>query len=522
MAISIITEPGAVSFSRQPIKYVLETNNHQTVTAEKHASRITFTASTPDTSTLTFVWGGNTVVMTATTGSLDAESTNFSYNVTLATHITNLVARLNSNYKLSKDFVFMAAATYVEITAREEGVSFEFVVTSSSGNASQTDITNGVDAVYRENFKILVEVWTRDAAGNFFKAITEEYDVDSTGLCEFDISEVLHSYLESFLINYYGAVPAIDNKNLILNRFYIRYAEKFGDPQVIYSTSQTDTRSVLRGSLSDFDNLVNSNFIVAKIGFETLFLKDSAILHDVVTRWTYNKLVILCNSNVSEDTVYVNYKLYFDDSTTDEGVSVGYIQPVIAAGEFRIIEFDASIFTNEWDLDFPTKTVIKYDIFLTNVAETVLDTVTFNVKEEKLNNTYFLYENSLGSLTNLWCNGEREEGIKVDKTEFDTLVGFKSISNQQSEYFEEFAKVNTGALTKKQLMMMKDFLFSENVLVYQSNNYIYTELYNIIARKVNINKGSFQLFKQSDDIYNLSFSYTFADKETGYSNLLNL
>jgi hypothetical protein len=526
MAITIENAPDKISFAKNPIKFRLETDNY--ILQEGVKSRVGFTLeSVLGASDITFTFLGYELTFEGVT---TPDSSGMQYQINnvwsnLSNYIDYLVGFFNKNYLLSTHCRIYRDGGTINFEAREKGLANAIGMSNNGFNGSSVAVP-AEDEEVRPNFKFLVEVWVKNNDGEFEKAITEEYDpivevVNDETLVYADVyvQEVLKAYVKGDVPVENKMLSETDTYNEIIVEYYLRYAEKYGDPQAVALINSTEEFYCLRGGLRNLDferRLFEFSEIVT-------MAKGKALLP--------HKNTIYTNKNKPEYLYFIYYIIGLQTpklSIKIEGIFEDGPETILASLNLEVelginvIKIDVSkIYLYDFDSDIEHIFTTYYDyikyieFYIIEGSSYRSDIVRYVPKPEKLTNTYFIYENSVGGWESFWCTGEREENMPTEKTEFTTTKNDIAISSSESNGYKISHKINTGPFGKDDIVRFMDLVNSDEVYYCQISED------GRFAFKVNINKSNYSYLKTSDDIFNGSFNYTFAEEEKGISKLLS-
>lgn len=241
--IDIIDEPDSCpSAAYNCVKFGFQCNDFQTVAA-------TFASFVIDCTGLSVgsIAPGGTIKIsgnTFTTGTTnDFETFDTSAVLTPAILGANLLAAMNFNSDIFTKFniVTNLDGDILTATARDSGVveNFIFDTTAFVGTGVTMVNTQGVDAVYRDNYRLIVEIW------DFLtlKLISKEsYIPDEDGLFSINIGAKIAPLLKSSFVHAMSSGTVQYDPN-IAKEFFIRYGESYSDSLSVCGTSPKNFES---------------------------------------------------------------------------------------------------------------------------------------------------------------------------------------------------------------------------------------------------------------------------------------
>lgn len=483
MAITVNSEPGTHAPVRNPVGVELETDNLVTTAGVKESHQMSITASPAANDVLTFAWNGNSVAFTAK-ASPDNSGTQIQTQgaETLKEWVdTYLIPGMRQNYTLNEDFDIertndVATPVEVRVRAKLTGATYNLTITQTTGFVGFTlsELANGVTEVQRTDFEILLDVYMEDdyASGTYIRLDQKEATPDSDYIAIFRLEETLKPYLSHDKPSFNQAT--ITRCSNIMKRYYYRYAEAFGEPQVVQKLSNptlTTKHVILAGyGYKDFPaSTFVANHITGNAGKK--FLTTQPRTKTITT--TQQEYLYLYNTATS-GTMTIKLKVYYTDGTssalTDKttasaGYNQVYIFPVGYA-QLAVAAVDS------------TKTVKYYEVYVYDVDHSS-ETFTYYVDHKRYRlSRYFLFLNSLGGMDTLWCSGQEEEiGMEVSMEEARLVeeYNYAATDAQITAYNAEFrdtVKVHTGWKTKEYIDHLRDLLISEAIYEIGSAAYI--------------------------------------------------
>jgi hypothetical protein len=148
-------------------------------------------------------------------------------NATLANWVALLATDLKKNYLIAKYYdLVVLSSVIIKITAKTEGVEYSQEFTAGAGIDVTPTETNktGIDKTLRAFYGITVLLYCNNAF------VTELFlNVDSAGLAEVDIADILKPYLTQSFKWPESASEFIFDRNDAIASWYFYYGERWGD-----------------------------------------------------------------------------------------------------------------------------------------------------------------------------------------------------------------------------------------------------------------------------------------------------
>ena len=174
MSITITKTPNSVSpcGRNNPIAFVCESNRRIVTQSVACVKNIRRTAYEVEGSYLLLSWGDNSIQIIFTNSADDSGTT-----IPLGLSVANVVAFLNKNYLINRDFVVSSPVTnIIRFTARNAGTEYELAIdiTNCAAYASYSGDIESVDEVSNDNFAIMCQLVVD--SNNTSVSMTDEYN----------------------------------------------------------------------------------------------------------------------------------------------------------------------------------------------------------------------------------------------------------------------------------------------------------------------------------------------------------
>lgn len=142
----------------------------------------------------------------------------------------------------------------------------------------------------------------------------------------------------------------------------------------------------------------------------------------------------------------------------------------------------------------------QYSVYVQNSSgTTILKEVTFNVRRMVKKYRSMLYLNVAGGIDTVVVTDQSE----TMKTERETYRAENlRLSSELTDYTDTF-EATTGYISEEAVKLCREVLISDHVYL--------THAESLMA--INIEKGSFKLFSENEDLQSLNLKYSFADQD---------
>lgn len=315
MANTLITAPPARAFSDDPIWVRLQTDVEISAGA---AVELTFTGGPSEGDTITIAWAGNALEFEFTATAIEAATDLplIGGGEALATYVNRVAEKLAQNEVLHDYFRVVRSSSGGEKIRLAQRVVEVVDITFTDSAANLTATVTDVTAVTAQDaLRALVQVWTDTgsiATDQLLLSVHAPY-ILSTGIAELDIHAafaLLRPHLPTevtinplvFISLLSGAATSSQQK------YYLRYADKFGSPAAAGDLVRSASYFALLGSRAGDSNAVAT----------------AALRHRYTTRAgstlvkpsTYQQpdwLYWVCPAGVTQ--VYIDTTLYWDNDT---------------------------------------------------------------------------------------------------------------------------------------------------------------------------------------------------------------
>lgn len=492
--ITVIKQPDNAVLARNDVKYVFETNNLVVTAGVKANCLLVVTSLTANTGTFTLNFMGLSAVFTAVSGTPNPNAYEFKDGgfANYTDYANHLIAMLKKHYVLSDNYNITidtvgAFTAILKIEAKLTGNTYNISGSSTITNiVISGTVTVGVNATFRERFKILHDVFLEQTyASNNFTLLFKGAAVPNNALqTEFNITDVL-----SGMLNYH--IPTFANVGFFLNssvkRFYTRYAESFGFPTIIGTAAVTATKIAFLGA---------QKFVsVAQETFQDDYI--NTFPQKFITNMPNGTMISQQQAQYLSFYVYYRVKLkllvqFFYTDNTNETVEVNVYDIINTPGVYTF-----AVGYNQLSLDdykVTTKTVKAYTVTFWDATadEIYTQSLTFEIDQmPQLFARHILFFNSFGLPETIYFTGKQTQNVQFKSDlvrkanlQFDAENGiyegeFTEINNELQFGYE----LNSGWRSAEWIPYFTDFILSRKRLLQGPDKWIGL---NIPAQKISL------------------------------------
>lgn len=494
--ITILQKPENLVFAKSPVWIRASSDNLYSAQGSYASLTILITGDAVNGNSFRFTFMGKQLQFTCATV---PDTSGYQFTPASASNLPTILSDLFfKNYQVSANYTVSLQGDEIILTAKQKGVASSISISNITVSGMSGTAVAGTDQIVRTNFKIILQLFENDHL--FYE---EQLDVDTEGLFETNISELLTPYLETKFIS--GTQTDVIHLNSDMSRkFSFRLAEYY-DYTVRLFTSVNSFYALKGGYSKRFEQYLNTNAITAHD-----WLTSPVILF---LTWMPNGINIATNQAS---------KIYFVNATSVSGLRLVcdmYEDEV----NFESIQLDELNNINPFDVfeidispaRFSLESYVRYDMYLTNWAgDIITEKLTFYPFTET---KPFYYDvafcNSLGGydIVRLRCKAEQE-------ADYEHILAESSAGSDFDFYDSEKIKLNTFEtekltlftewLTSESLDWMRDLYFSKDVILLGEN----PTKYIVTSKKRNKRVDS-------EFVYNYEFELELGHKDVNYSKI---
>lgn len=530
MSLTVIQQPGLLSFSKNPIEFHLRSTAYVNQQPVAGVWELAFTTKLTTTAAYhLFEFDGHTVQMY-----VETTTTPSGYNLpdditatTLSQYVQALAETwLPAQYLLEKYFTIeYVAGPLIRLTAKDPATVLTVTTTTPGAEATWSTATTPIQLSTLDDYAVIMDIEVEETYGSdewtrvgTLHAAPVLVNVSGTwrGDVKLDVAELLDGFLQTRTDppNYNNAAPLIaSNTNL---QWRAIYSERYAILGSVYHLRrvQTDNKRVLKGGLKYLDvpalpDLETDHFGATDKPWNTW---QPSITHVTPEQphWLY-----LLTTYGGAGNMRLQAKVYYSDgsSSATTTIATNGSHDQYETWMYRVGFNDEGLNA----LTPPGVVPYKYEVWMVedSTLTTVGKVVTFWLDDATRQDRFFFYENSAQGWNTLRCNGDMEAATTVSKTQALNVVqaGYtatEAVVQQKSEGYEDGFTVFTGYKTKAEAIHLREFIHAEK----------YFEVVDGVLIPVVVDAGSFQLEydRTGQYAYGLKFRYRHAFINKGYSN----
>ena len=468
MALTFLNEPPAANLVKNPVVYEMSTNNRLSTVGVKVEQSILFDQIPAANDTLTLEWLDATRDLTFTfkvnpnDSGLELKIGSFA---TVQEYIEDmLLDELRKNYFINNEFDLSYLATdKVLFAARKTGVNYAFTLSKTGTFSPTLDVfQQGVDAVPRENFRILSQVQARYQGDT----VWDELELELLPVEEqviFDLHHVLVAYDKMRLCPTLRTTPLDINNQVI--EFKANFAEAFGTSLAIQANTFKPLRYGIYGGYNLRDRL--------SADFNTDYSREF-LTHRYAQRIRQGQpYFVYYWHTAAADDMLCRAKLLFTDGT-NETVTLHTL--TCAQYALRCFPVGYAILNAAQSA---SKTLAGAEVFMQEdggswVNTSVVLTVDYEPKQDEI---YLAYRNSLGMCEVVAFTGEASLLLEAEKEHYNLYQ--KHNANAQIPRFTELnvehhygLELNSGFMGANEAEYMPDLLTSDLVFILVNGQYV--------------------------------------------------
>ena len=450
--------------------------------------------------------------------------------LTLVEIADNFFAMLQANYSFFEDWDVVRTSSpgfeTIVANAREEGFvnpfDFDFPVVTPPLYLP----LNGTDPEYKENYRIVVEVWKCVDGVLTEKLYSNAYEPDADGNVCFDIAGTVSSYLST---GFPGLQPNDDSVYIQPDMCFdvcLRYGQIYADDETTCDAIPRyfETSSPVALINSAFQKEAEVESIETGVplmdpfcyqGSPTRFLTDYPsglkVCPDSLF-WLYYNLDIDLSA-FSNPEVYPFYRFRYTDGSVSSPVQGS--RPLSGNGCFAV---PAGEYQLSYLSPFPLKTIASIEttiilIDLPSVALIISETFVLEIDQTACCCREFYFLNEKGGFDTIRLNCEQDRTLNlesvdicsIEKCEGDILKGGKAEANRKAfETYTVFTKFNSEYLdldwlrqflkspiryVREDGKIFKIKLLSDEVQIFSNEEILYFELQYILSFELNTQKA---------------------------------
>lgn len=465
--ITVLQEPKAISFSKNPVVYKLNTNGRLLNSGNPCRVYLSNLNDLWLDESFTLKWGSQTIDFIVKDIPDDSGSVIRSAGLKPAAQVlAEWIEDLKANFYLDRDFeitgTLEAGIPRIQLLARKKDLAYQLSITTTS-LIGFTSVDIATPDVIAPNFKIYAEVWVKEAATAIFKKVYSSFsEVDNQGNAQLDISEALDNALTFDRPNL--KLPEFEVNTGSIRPYYIKIAEASGEVQRMRKMLSLPVKNVLKGGFSKElleDKLFPESFIAGGL-FK--FLKQGPDMTVLVP--DQPDFLTLVNLVAAHAETKIIVTVEFNDNSTQQITAHTFANVSL----YQKITIPCGLKQLGLHLLSDTKSVMQYTIELQDGNnQPISELRTFAIDYESyLTPLYFSYKGSLGNYTSLFTHGlaSYDSDYSADIAGKLQTGDFKLLEGDQIDFSAQLTdkmQISTGHLyTRRHLNLLKDFILSED------------------------------------------------------------
>jgi hypothetical protein len=502
MAATLIDQPYEISFNKNPMIVVLETDK---ITQDRAYIEIALYGEIGPVEDDSFLIGfGDTFTFVfKNTPSVFNEIATIQPGQTWQDWWLYIAEHLRQHPRIGEAFTISNPTDAGLPRIRLNWKTLEAITLSGSGTLTNMDIqAHSVTAISAvQNLSAFLSVVDATTHEEIIRK-SAQYNSD-TRQCAFTINDAFDDLTPTLPD---PSVVDAEDAPTVAKKYYLRYADKHGLPAVTEPRMRSDTLTALAGGTKSGQR-------------RPFFLGDILVLHDNIGE---AKPV----SKSQPDWLYICGKQETANYYTDIQLQLGNdtIMMYGADRHFTLEKGKAKYIPtgfnqlNLGDAIIPDDTYIAY--YTVRVRKSSDNTIVYNRRYEVEAmpyhpwNTYILYDTGLGGMETVRLKGKRGSvKYEADNTIIENFEG--ELSTAFSEGLEK-TEVSTGYYTLDYLTQLRQLLLSNAYLVIASRNPLTPNA--VSFQKIIPDTKSFDYQPDDNDLHALVFSFRFAKKDTQFNH----
>jgi hypothetical protein len=514
--ISILQQPGAFSFSRNPMVYQLQSDALYAAPGSKYVGLLSFIDFPFSDYTFQLSYGDIELGFTVPVGG-PADDSGYVLpspnGRTEAAFLAGALAALQANYYFDRDFTLDLYSSnglnYIRFQAKEKGSQYTLSI-ADPAHVSIQQLQAGTDQAPQPNFRLFVELWMQKPGSAQFERLSTAYpEVDNAGNCTIDISGSVSDGLAAPGFDRPSlALPAIQACTNSVRPYYLKIAEVWGDKQTIRAITNTAVKTAIYGGFSKrmreqlaFPGYFQSGTLIK-------FLDQEAPVK--ITHLKQPEFLTFCALNGPLPIVYLSVTVTYADNTSAH-YTLGQAQNIPQYGKYC---FPVGYSQLHLGLFAGNLTVAAYTVVLTDAQGNELsETRTYQMDYTyRPYGRYLVYQNSFGSYVTSFTYGKTsyEYDLTFQSAEITPKGGFQLINGEKLDYNQQIdpkLTVATGFMSRRALQCYRDLILSRDKFLLDKG----------VALPITILSKTIKEFKDGDNLYALSFDLGFQWSEDLYT-----
>lgn len=518
MAATLNIDPELVNLSQNPVYFNWSCGKYVTASGLQAFLQIYLTAGVAAAQAFDLKWGPpgsvTNLIFTADASPDDSGDQFTAYvSGTVEDYTLALIEEMNQNYELYSAFEITYAGLIgpsseptINIQAREKGTDYSITVNGLPTNVVQNTNIPGVDPTWNEKFtlRVGVEMETAQGSNEYAEIMAVELVPDSSSIVKFDAQRIIHSQLSPYIPA--ANLATIQTVDDVIQRFRLKYGEKYGDPQDIKRLDTAGPYFVLMGAL-DPVKFTQVDFYPDLIQTDQMFLSWHP--GNKITGTATPEFLFWLNGDAAITSIELNVEVTFADGTTATDT------PISKSGTTEGECFCIPVGHDALSLDaLGTTDVMEYDVWLKDqLGNDISPVFTFIMdRDQRIADRSFGFVNSLGAFEVIRCVGSQTEGMKIEGQLAEKILApdYEAQDGEMIQFdksAQEEKEIYVGILTRDEVIAMKGLFLSAHTYILDGSDWV----------PVFVSSNQVNLSDDLTDLYPFSFKYMVAYNKKGHS-----
>jgi hypothetical protein len=422
-----------------------------------------------------------------------------------------LCTDLKANYYLSKDFdISVTGGNTIRFIAWQFGVIYNLDFIPDGGTiAGITEdpvAVAGIDPVLRDFYNVFLQVKSLDSEVSLGQDMVGP---DLSGICNFDIHDLLCDYLTPEFEWPHGAGDTHAARAKFIKKFRVIYAESYDREFKKLFTLSGDHYAILGGF--DYKILAALNGISYSLSEFIISFKAFLTWQPLVKRITTtqrDKLFFLVYDVIRNLVPHI--KVYYADATAPTTHQV----TSFAVSQYEVHELYTDYVSLAIAAKLPEgKTCLKYDYWLEDESNNIISQVrTFEIefRQQQFSRT-FIFRNSFGAYDVFRATGRKKHINKYERMVLERNLSEFTLAQQYQILESESFQVSSGYISKTTKNWLRELMLSEEVF----------EILGDYKFPILIQNEEVDNIDDLETIYDIDILYKYAFKNPKYSELSN-
>lgn len=355
-----------------------------------------------------------------------------------------------------------------------------------SGNPMNFKVRAGNYAIEGHQLTAQIQIETVPDSGIFHALPVMNLDPDETGVADLDVSTIIHRRMQTELPAFEDSRVTRLLKSTI--RYKVLFSEYYGEQS---ATKETSILTAIKCRLNFY------NYPLETIEDYVVQGKNYLSHRPEIIETRPGEIHYLVVLALYTDTYTVKLSALYTDGSEDT-IDLHTFTPVT---EYNVFAIPSGL--KHLNLAKPGVSLVSYTIWVENSSnEIAFKKVTFKVFPYNPANRCFLFGNLLGGIDTVITESQ-SDSLKVERETFQKYLPMNykancyNITTFVSGYTNIF-EASTGYISRKLAEVCKEMAISETVFLVGMKSFI----------AVNIDKGTFDIANDKEDLQSFSFKYS--------------